>query len=169
MFQPRDLSLGDLFTRLPLGQLWGLILAAAAICGVAFGLGSHVWGDDASRAHIQGLESTNRDLQQQLESANFKNGFFQVYLRYMIRATPGLGDPSLSPNEREHQLENAKSAFVAMVKQLFDEANSVTLGPRRVQYVAAKGENELVGVITFSDGTVWRIPPEIKREVHDQQ
>jgi hypothetical protein len=35
--------------------------------------------------------------------------------------------------------------------------------------VAAKGENELVGVITFSDGTAWRIPPEIKREVHDQQ
>jgi hypothetical protein len=153
MRNPRDLSLADLLLRLPLGQLYGLIAAIVVVLGAAVGVGAHLSGADPN-------------LEKQFDAASFENNFFKSYLRYISWSTPALGDPSLTLEQRAVQLDHAKRDFVTMAKQLFDEANSLTPTVHKVKYRADKGVNDEVGVITFEDGTSWRIPPEIKREVH---
>jgi hypothetical protein len=125
-----------------------------------------VSGKDSLTNKIQELESENKKGKDTIDSLDYQNKFFKAYVRYMTWSTPRLVDPSIPSDQRGARLASAQREFVAMVKKLFDEANALAPGVHRVKFRADKGVDDEVGIVTFDDDLPWRIPPEIKREVH---
>ena len=163
-----DLTLADLLTRLPLGQLIGLIVGVSTLLGVAFAFGLWTSGKDDLVARDSNLQAENNNLKAAFDAMRFKDDFFQVFLRYVEWSTPSLVDVSLTSEQRNHQLENAKKAFADKVSAMCRDARTNVATPHKIQFTLSKGANDEVGVVTFvDDGVPWRVPPEIKRIVHD--
>ena len=169
----RDLSLGDLVTRLPLSQLWGLAGVIIVILCAAFTLGTQVSGKDALvednkmiKSQIVSKNAEIDDYKKHVANLDYQNSFFSTYLRYISWSTPALVDLSKTQAERELKLQSARREFVEITKQMWQEKHSNIPSPHKIDFSFDKGADGEIGIITFDGGASWRIPPEIKREVH---
>jgi hypothetical protein len=148
----RDLTIGSLINGLTLPHLWGAIAALAAVIVGSFYFG--VWSTNffANRKTIAELQ--------------FKNQFFETYLRYAISTDPELR-PANTPDVRlasDH--ERAMSKFVEFVKRIDEEQRSNLAREQKVNVTIEKGRDQTIAVLKFDDGPSWPIPQQIKMLVH---
>jgi hypothetical protein len=150
--ETRDLTIASLINGLTLSHLWGAIAALVGAIVATFFFG--VWSADffASRKTIDELQ--------------FKNQFFETYLRYAISIDPELRPADVSDATLASEREKAKSDFVDFVKRIDEEQRSNRAEEQKASVYLDKGEDQAIAVLRFDHGPSWPIPQQIKRLVH---
>jgi hypothetical protein len=150
--QTRDLTISDLIYGLTLPRLWSAIGAIFALIVGSFYLG--LWSTDffANRKMIKELQ--------------FKNQFFETYLRYAISTDPELRPANISDALLASEHDKAMSDFVDFIKRINDEQHSNRAEEQKANVFLEKGQDQSIAVLHFNNGAPWSIPQQIKLRVH---
>ena len=150
--QTRDLTIASLINGLTLPHLWGAIAALIAMIGGSFYLGAES-GDYFAN-------------QKMIEELQFKETFFETYLRYSISTDSELRPADTSDAEIASKRAKATSDFVEFIKQIDKDQHSNQVEQRKARVYLDKGQDQSIAVLQFAGGPRWPIPQQIKRLVH---
>jgi hypothetical protein len=151
---PSEITVGDVFRRVRVTQLWVVIGSICALLAASFSLGHYVSDLQAGR-------------RKQIETmSDMKQEFFIRSFRYLsVRDA----DARASSDESRRALKTANDMLVALISKWWTSRQTfegiLSLQPEIIRKSADPTKSKIV----FADGTDWVIPPEIKQQVLDKE
>ena len=144
-----ELTIRELIGGLRPSHLWAIVIVMASLIGGAFTLGTFV-----ESYRLQTTEN-RRTLNQAKEE------FYVRYLRYLIsrqQFNEADSDTHINPDQ-------ANTMFIELIGKWYANQTSFDGKIVLVPEISKADSDPTNSKIVFSDGSKWRIPPEVKRKV----
>ena len=148
------ITVGDVFRRMRITQLWTVIASICALLTASFSLGHYVSDLQAGRRK---QSATMSDMKQEFLTRGF---------RYLSAKAADARDSS---EQSRQTLKTDNDMLVALISKWWTNQQTfegtLSLQPEIIRKSAEPTKSKIV----FADGTDWVIPPEIKQQVLDKE